>query len=834
MGALPAGGAMLAVAIGESEARESIQGKEGEIAIAAINSPTSLVLSGAEEAIGAAAAAWEAGGKQARRLAVSHAFHSPLIEPMLEQFAEIARGLDYREPQTPIVSSRTGEILSAAEATDPSYWVAQAREPVRFAEAVSSLQAQGATTFLEIGPEPVLCAMAEQTLEAQGARAAVIPTLRESRPEPQALATALAQAYACGAELDWQAFFKGAAAKRVSLPTYPFQRERYWLSAGYGNLSDPSAIGQTPTGHPLLGAAIEDPEGGGLTLTGRLSRSTHPWLADHLALEAPLLPGAALLELALHAAELLGAEQVAELTAQAPLLVPERSAVQLQVTVSGPDEEGQRQISIHSRPEGSEDELAGAPAWRCNASGRLGAEPPTALEPLGDWPPEGAEPLDVDSLYDRLADLGLEPGPALPGLGAAWRGGDEVFAEVSIAEAQRDEAGRLGIHPALVETAPASEGVLGEEEQELSLPSSWSGVALQGSRAPELRLRLRREGEATAFELWDPDGAPLGRIGSLRRRPLSAEEIGAGRREETLFGIEWTEVSLTGRDAAPPDVELMRCETAGAGSSKAARKPAQTAPEALQRWSAAEPKADSRLALITQGAMVTADEEVPDSAATAIWGLVRSAQSENPGRFVLIDSDGSEASTAALPAALGQTEEPQLALRAGAALAPRLVRLPDAQRREDEAPVFDPDRTVLLTGATGGLGALIARHLVVENGARRLLLVSRSGPEAEGAEELQAELEELGAKVRIAACDVSQRNALAALLDSLPAEHPLGAVIHAAGALADATIERLGEEDLERGFATKADAALHLPELSRGAELSGLLALSSARATLRQ
>ncbi|HKB52294.1 MAG TPA: type I polyketide synthase, partial [Solirubrobacterales bacterium] len=338
-------------------------------------------------------------------------------------------------------------------------------------------------------------------------------------------------------------------------------------------------------------------------------------------------------------------------------------------------------------------------------------------------------------------------------------------------------------------------------------------------------------GEATAFELWDRDGAPLGRIGSLRRRPLSAEEIGAGRREETLFGIEWTEVSLTGRDAAPPDVELMRCETDGAGSSKAARKAAQTALEALQRWSADESKADSRLALITQGAMVTADEEVPDSAATAIWGLVRSAQSENPGRFVLIDSDGSEASTAALPAALGQTEEPQLALRAGAALAPRLVRLPDAQRREDEAPVFDPDRTVLLTGATGGLGALIARHLVVENGARRLLLVSRSGPEAEGAEELQAELEELGAKVRIAACDVSQRNALAALLDSLPAEHPLGAVIHAAGALADATIESLGEEDLERVFAPKADAAWHLHELTRDAELSAFVAFSSAAAT---
>jgi acyl transferase domain-containing protein/NAD(P)-dependent dehydrogenase (short-subunit alcohol dehydrogenase family)/acyl carrier protein len=835
MGALPRTGAMLAIAIDEDEARNSIEGKESEIAIAAINSPSSLVLSGLEESIEEAEGEWGARGRKTKRLAVSHAFHSPLMEPMLEEFAEIAAALDYSEPQIPIISNRTGVILSGAEATDPAYWVAHVREPVRFAQAIATMSEGGVSTFVEIGPDPVLCAMAQETLEADGpdvSASALIPSLREGRPEPDSVTAVLARAYACGARVEWEAFFKGTGAQRVPLPSYPFQRERYWLPPTYG-ATDVSSVGLDDPGHPLLGAVVDSPVGDGLTLTGRLSLPNHVWLAGHRAMGIPILPPAAFLELALHAAERVGSGQVAKLELQAPLALPERGAVQLQVSVGGLGEDGLRQISIHSRPEGEEAELTGVSGWTCHASGQLSKEAPVALEPLGEWPPEGAEPLPSDSLFERLADLGVEFGPAFPELSAAWRDGEEIVAEVSLSEAQQDEAARYGIHPALLEAALASEGLLRTEEQQPVLPFAWQGVALEAVGAHELRLRLRPEGEAVSLAFWDRSGSPVAQVDLLQSRADVLEGFGGRRRhEESLYGIEWVPVALPEGEAEPAKIEVETCATGGDdGGAEDARRATQNALVTVQRWLADETKAELRLALITEGAVATVAGESPGTAASAIWGLIRSAQAEHPGRFVLIDSDRSGESQAALPAALAQADHPQLVLRDGLAFAPRLMRLPAVDQDEPDH-VLDPERTVLLTGATGGIGPLIARHLATEHGARHLLLVSRSGPEAAGAKELQAELEQLGVTVRIAACDVSQRDSLRELLDSIPGEHRLGAVVHAAGTLADATIDGLGEEELRAVFAPKADAVWHLHELTRDAELSAFVTFSSAVGTL--
>jgi acyl transferase domain-containing protein/acyl carrier protein len=836
MGGLPGGGAMLAVSATEQEAVEWIHGREGEIAIAAINSPVSLVLSGSGEAVEAAGAEWEARGRKTKRLAVSHAFHSPLMEPMLAEFAEVAASLDYGQPRIPIVSNVSGELLGAEQATDPAYWVRHVREPVRFADAVATLAELGTSAYLELGPEPVLCTMVAETLEAEGrgGEAAPISTLREGRPEPEAIAGALAGAHAAGAKLDWEAFFAGTGAKRVLLPTYPFQRTRFWVGGSTaGGFSDPASVGQSATGHPLLGAAIEDPQGQGLTLTGRFSASTHPWLADQRLGETSILPGAAFLELALHAAERVGARQVAELAMEAPLVLPERDAVRLQVMVEGAGE-GEWRIAIHSRPEGGGEDLAQSAEWTCHARGELSAEPPAAIGPAGEWPPGEAERVDADSLYDRLADRGLEYGPAFQGLTAAWRLGEEIFAEVSLAEGQREEAAGYGIHPALLEAAQSSELLLGGDGQELRLPSSWSGVALEAVGAQELRLQLRRQGEAGSLRLWDQAGAAVGRVGSLRTAPVPAEQLrDAGQRPEALLEVEWAAVVPTEQGAMPPDVEPLHCETGSAGDADAARDAARGALRAVQWWLAEGADAKTRLALITQGAMATTENESADPVAATIWGLVRSAQSEHPGRFALIDSDGSEASRQALAAALAAgAEEPQLALREGSALAPRLARSAASRAEEAPAPAFDPDRTVLISGGTGGLGALLARHLAVEHHVRHLLLISRSGPEAPGAEDLAEELGGLGAEASIVACDASDRTQLKAVLDAVPDEHPLGAVIHAAGVLDDATIESLGEEELARVFAPKVDAAWHLHELTRSSQLSTFAMFSAAAGTL--
>ena len=835
MGVLPTGGAMVAIETTEQEAQESIAGKEQELSIAGINSPTSIVLSGTEEAIEEAEDHWQAEGRKTKRLAVSHAFHSPLMEPMLEEFAEVAKSLEYHEPQIPVVSNLTGEILSPEQATDPAYWVSHAREPVRFAQGIETLAAQGASVYLELGPDPVLLAMARECLTDSEADLAFIPTLREGRREEGAIATTLAHAHAAGAKLDWGTFFAGTGARRVPLPTYPFQRKRYWIDSAGSQAGDMTAAGQAAADHPLLGAAVElagDP-GEGLLLTGRLSLSTHRWLADHAIGEAILLPGTAFLELALKAAEQAGAETVEELTLEAPLILPETGAVAIQVSVSGPEEDGRREIAIHSRIDGEEDAQ-----WTRHATGALSDAPAPTPEPLDAWPPEGAEPIEVDYLYDLLAEHGLQYGPAFQGLSAAWREGERVYAEVSLPEELAEGAAAFGIHPALLDSALHGVRLAGIEEQGQgpSLPSSWSGVALTAVGARELRVRIDPgEENEISLALADASGAPVATVGSLISRPLDPSQIqGSRQRQDGLLAIEWTEASLPEQADAPEGVETLRCEVdEEAPSPEAARKATEQALHAIQEWLADDSKADSRLALITKGAMAASQGESPDPAAAAIWGLVRTAQSEHPARFALIDTDGSEASEAAIAAALSLgAEEPQLALREGCALAPRLTRMKAGEGKEETVPPIDPEHTVLITGATGGLGALTARHLAEHHGVRHLLLISRSGSKAEGAKALKAELKELGAKAKIAACDASDRKALARVIAQIPEEHPLGAVVHCAGVLADATVETLTAEQLQKVFAPKAEAAHNLHELTADEDLSAFVLFSSAAGAL--
>ncbi len=636
------------------------------------------------------------------------------------------------------------------------------------------------------------------------------PTLRQGRAEPEALIGALAQAHAAGAPVEWSAFFAGSGAKTVALPTYAFQRKRYWLNPAGGS-TDPAALGQRPLEHPFLAAAIEEPEGEGIAFGGRVSLAEHPWLADHAVLGTAIFPGTGFLELALRAGTEAGTPSVEELTLQAPLALPEEGAVALRVSLSAPDEQERREIAIHSRLEGEQAD------WVRHASGILSAEASASPAPLAQWPPAGAEQLDPADLHARLAEAGFEYGPAFEGLGALWRDGEEIYAELSLPEGQ--EPGGFGVHPALLDAAlhpvalAAGEGV--------RLPFSWSGVSLLGSDARELRVRITGGAEEGAsLELFDSLGSPVGAVGSLVARPLDFEQMRAGT-SAPLHALRWQK--LVASQAALSPAQPWRAPGPGQGS-KDAREATLATLEQVQHWLATEPE-DSRLAILTQGAIATHDDESPDSAQAALWGLVRSAASEHPGRFLLIDSDASEASEAALQQALAtDPNETQLALREGELLVPRLVA---AKGEQAETAPLDPERTILITGATGGLGALVAQHLAEAHGARQLLLVSRSGEEAPGALDLRARLGEAGAEARIAACDVSDRQQLEGLLDSISQEHPLGAVIHCAAVLDDGLVESLDPERLDRVFAPKADAAWHLHELTAELDLSHFVLFSS-------
>ncbi|NXY96047.1 SDR family NAD(P)-dependent oxidoreductase, partial [Streptomyces sp. BR123] len=862
MQALPAGGVMIAVQAAEDEVLPLLTDGVG---VAAVNGPQSVVVAGDEDAAAAIAETFEAQGRKTKRLTVSHAFHSPHMDGMLADFRKVAERLTYAAPRIPVVSNLTG-ALAGDDMASADFWVRHVREAVRFLDGIRTLEAAGVTAYLELGPDGVLSALAQDCLTEDGA-ARFAPALRAGRPEPETLATALARAHTRGTAVDWEAYFAPTGARRAELPTYAFQRDWYWLDSAVGAQhapGDAAGFGLGATDHPLLGAAVELPDSDGFLFTGRLSTATQPWLADHAVLGSVLLPGTAFVELALRAGDQVGCAVLEELTLEAPLVLPEHGGVQLRLSVAAADDSGRRALSLYSRDEDSD---ADQP-WTRHATGVLApgtADPATPAADLTAWPPAGAEPVDLDGLYEGLAAAGFDYGPAFQGLRSAWLHGDAVYAEGSLDEDTAATADWFGLHPALLDATlhAAGLGSLVGNTGQGRLPFAWSGVRLHAAGAAAVRVRLTPAGrDAVALELADPAGAPVASVESLALREVSPEQIGAaarGGRQDSLFRVEWTAVPVIpvsaaeqrpwallgdghrGLDAvgvryeahdslATPADPAVVClplapvtdpeDVAGTVHAETGRVLAL-----LQEWLSDERFADSRLLVLTQGAVSAVPGEGPsDLVHAAARGLLRSAQSENPGRIVLADTDGSDASHRALPAVLASGES-EVAVRGGSVLVPRLARTAAAA---DSAREWDADGTVLVTGASGSLGGLFARHLVAEHGVRRLLLVSRRGEAAAGAAGLTAELAGLGAEVAWAACDVADRDALSAVLAGIPAEHPLTAVVHTAGVLDDGVIGSLTAERLSAVLRPKVDAAWNLHELTCNLDLSAFVLFSSA------
>ncbi|MET8680985.1 type I polyketide synthase, partial [Streptomyces sp. NPDC004647] len=663
MQAARGGGAMAAVQATEGEVLPTLEGRR--VVIAAVNAPDSTVVSGDREAVEEVAELWAARGRRSTRLRVSHAFHSPHMDEVLEEFREVAQRLSYSPARIPVVSDVTGELATEEQLTSPEYWVRHIREAVRFADGVRTLRALGTTTYLEVSPRPVLSQAVQRTLDEDGTggdgkgRPAVIA----ARPEPMGLVTAVARAHTAGAALDWPALFP-AGTGPGELPTYAFGRRRYWLSPTPGQGSA-AAVSGTSNGadRSLLGAAVELADGSTVH-TGRLSRRTHPELGDRTVDARGLLPAAVPLVFTQHV----------------PLRLADDGALDVQLTVAEPGENGHRAVTVHSRH-----------------------------------------------------------------------------------------------------------------------------VARSGAQEPRAPWVLQAEGV-------------------LARDPVSSA---AATGEPALHQVDWVRVPVPAETGSTvSETAFVHC--AGGDPTAGTHAAAHRAMAEIQQRLADERSGRTRLVLVTEGAVAVRGEGIADLGAASVWGLARTVQTEHPGWVVLLDVDGTDASREAVQAALA-TGEPQLALRAGVPYAPRVVRTPLPSAA---GGALRPGGTVLVTGATGALGALVARHLVTAHGVRHLLLVSRRGPDAEGAAELKAELTALGAEASVAACDVADRDACRALLDRVPHEHPLTGVVHTAGVLDDGTVESLTPDRLDAVLRPKADAAWHLHELTADKDLSAFVLFSSLSGVL--
>ncbi|MER6417115.1 polyketide synthase dehydratase domain-containing protein, partial [Streptomyces humidus] len=586
---------------------------------------------------------------------------------------------------------------------------------------------------------------------------------RRDQPQARTAVTALARLHVDGHTVDWTRVLRAGSASRtvpeagagsadgaatgsatevraaagapgrlIDLPTYPFQHQQYWLDSTSPGARHAAGLGLAVP-HPLLTTAVTLAGEDGAVFTGRLSLHTHAWLADHRVGSDAVLPMAAVAELAVRAGDEAGCSGVADLTTVTPLIVPDRGGVQVQVTLGAAAEDGSRRIAVASRPDRDDP----AARWTVHATGLLAEPAPPPAVSLDAWPPPGATPVALDGFYEGLTAKKRAYGPAFQGLRAVWQRGEELFAEVRLSD--DTEAEGFGIHPALLDAALHPLLAVGQDAADLS----WHGFALHAAGPRTLRVWIRPK-ERDAFRLWlaDDSGEPVAEVRALRRpapTPAARPDEATG---DSLFHVVWSPVALPDPEDLSParlavlsdialsgparrvesvadagdDIVVALIDAAAGDDTVAAAH--RTTVRALELVQDALAFGTSRLVLVTTRAVATHDGEDVDPGSAPVWGLVRSAQVENPGRITLIDVDGSTASAERIATAIASGHD-QLAVRAGRASTPRLARVRAAA---GSGPRPERHGTVLVTGGTGALGAVFARHLVTAYGVRHLVL----------------------------------------------------------------------------------------------------------------
>ncbi|MFD9075412.1 type I polyketide synthase, partial [Streptomyces lasiicapitis] len=747
-------GGMVSLGLPRAAAEARIAPFDGRISVAVVNSASFTVVAGEPEALDELIAGCQAEEIMARRVKVDYASHTRQVEALGDEMLDVLAGVRPQASRVPFYSTVDGDAIDTT-GLDAAYWVRNLRQTVEFEKVVGHLVGLGFTTFVESSTHPVLTVAVGETADRAGAQdVAVIGTLRRGEGGVGKFALSLAEAHVHGVDVDWSSLFPGA--RNVALPTYAFQRESYWLTA------PPAAPAPTTTGHPLLSNAVELAGNQGWLFAGLVDPDVHDWLLDHTLVGQPLLPGAAVAELALYVGRKSGAERVGDLTLEQPLLLSEPMDIQVMVGAAGAG--GSRGFTLFSRPTSATKD-----DWKRHATGILEEAEATA-DPDGSaaltlWPPHGASVVPIDGLYAELAKIGYEYGPTFQGLRAVWRRGADLYADVTLPEDAHAHARGFQLHPAALDAALQTlvSGAAGEGSR-LVVPFAWSGVTLHTPGATALRVRIRQhEGDSCSVHIADETGTPVLDAETLAVRELPKETLASAASAASadgaaLFALQWVEreasnvtptgpwaldrpdgsgladvVRATGVAAEThADLDALRravddgadvpavvvatglgglaiSESAGgeptapSGSATAggstepggptvgASRAAHAALGLAQTWLADERFAGSRLAVLTERAVAVTADERPDLTGTPVWGLIRSAQTENPGRFALIDTDGRPGSADTLIDAIASGDA-QLAVRGGT------LSMPSLRVRQTEAGGGPP-------AARGGGGA---------------------------------------------------------------------------------------------------------------------------------
>lgn len=796
--ALSGRGAMASIALPVRDLHARLDETGDDLAVAAENGPTAVTVTGEPDAVDALVRRCTEAGERAKRIAVDYASHSRQVTELREQLLRELSGIEPHGAEIPMMSTVHADWIAGGD-LDADYWYRNLRERVRFDEAVGVLLATGHRTFVEMSPHPVVSAGIAERADEAAETLTLLDTLARDDGGPDRFLRSLAAADAHGLRVD-----VGIRGRTVPLPSYAFQRTSHWLAAPAGS-GDLGPAGLDTARHPLLGAHVDPAEHGGALFTGSLSPTTTTWLSDHVVLGTPVVPGTVLLDLMLWAARRFGCTEITELLLENPVVLSSGDPIRVQVTVTEPGVRGWRSVSLYTRA----DAVTG---WRRNATAE--ARPGVRGRPdsVETEPPAGSE-IVLSGHYDRLRGMGLDYGRAFRGLRGAWTDDDGAI-WLDVALPSGDSEG-FTVHPALLDAVLHGVWLVPGHDEGCRLPFAWAGVRHWSDGGTALRARLSSvDDDGVALEVWDADGAPVMTVDRLQLRPVAEDLIGG---VGGLFAVRWEAPRETATEAAgsgtevvvlddalpgvPPEIAVLPCRPGTDPETAAAR-----VLRVLRTCLGDGRYERTRLVVATVGG----DGEGTDAGHGAVWGLVRSAQAENPGRLILLDTDTLDEARIAELAVRG---EPQVRDRNGPITVPLVRRLPATPA---PAAGMRPGGTALVTGGTGELGALVAQRLVTAHGVRNVVLLSRRGPEAPGADAVIAELTGRGARACAVACDVTDRRALQEVLATIPASEPLTAVVHAAGVLDDGLTATMDDESLTMVMRPKASAAVLLDELTSG------------------